>query len=40
MATNENLGLHEMLDGENEVEFVMEESSVMDNYEMEMKLLS
>ena len=35
MATFENLGSHEMLDGEDEVELVMEESSIMDSYEME-----
>ena len=35
MATNENLGSHEMLDGEDEVELVMKGSSIVDNYEME-----
>ena len=35
MATNENLGSHKMLYREDEVELVMEESSIMDNYEME-----
>ena len=35
MATNKNLGSHEMLDEEDEVELVMEESSVVDSYEME-----